>query len=356
MTILLPLPEDVDIGGMPHFPLHDERLRRSRAWLICKRRPELGFYLLNLWTRAFREQPAGSIDADEDVLADAADCYPEKWAQYRNDAMRGWVLIDGRYHHPFVCELVWDLWLKRTEERFEKAKQRWKKADKRAREDGEDAPEPLGDYGAWLAREFPATAARLAALSVPGTKAVCPGDKDGLSLGQNGNGVGTNGERCGDGSGTNHDPPGTEGDCLTENALKVREGKVVVPPYPPVDELGKGAREGKEAGAQRQGSAVGLPARSEGKRWFDGELARLRDCFGGDAGTVQSYCGGPRKMVELFRDCVILGGNPGRWVKLGAKTPARAAQIRTVLDLVGWPVTLWPDGCEVVVHRARKSA
>jgi hypothetical protein len=43
----------------PYMPLYIQRLQRSKAWLRCKRRPELAFYMVNLWMRAWHEVPAG---------------------------------------------------------------------------------------------------------------------------------------------------------------------------------------------------------------------------------------------------------------------------------------------------------
>jgi uncharacterized protein YdaU (DUF1376 family) len=88
------------------MPLQIERLRRSKTWLQCRRRPELAFYLMNLWMRAWHEVPAGSIEADADVLADAAMCSPSEWAGVKDDLLKGWELIDGRYFHDVVTELA----------------------------------------------------------------------------------------------------------------------------------------------------------------------------------------------------------------------------------------------------------
>ncbi|MFG1399861.1 DNA methyltransferase [Roseixanthobacter pseudopolyaromaticivorans] len=41
--------EIIDVRCLPYMPLQIERLRKSKAWLRCKRRPELAFYLMNLW-------------------------------------------------------------------------------------------------------------------------------------------------------------------------------------------------------------------------------------------------------------------------------------------------------------------
>ncbi|WP_375458873.1 DUF1376 domain-containing protein [uncultured Enterovirga sp.] len=95
-----------DVRRLPYMPLQIERLRKSKAWLRCKREPHLAFYLMNLWMRAWHELPAGSIESDEDVLADAAMCDPDGWAAVRDDVMRGWDLRDGRYYHSTVTELA----------------------------------------------------------------------------------------------------------------------------------------------------------------------------------------------------------------------------------------------------------
>lgn len=98
----------IDVRCLPYMPLHIERLRRSKAWLRCKRRPELAFYLMNLWMRAWHEVPAGSIEADDDVLADAAMCSPDEWERIKSDVLQGWEERDGRWHHHVVTELATD--------------------------------------------------------------------------------------------------------------------------------------------------------------------------------------------------------------------------------------------------------
>ena len=98
--------KNVDLSHIPYMPLQIARLRRSRTWLQCRRRPELAFYLMNLWMRAWHEVPAGSIEADDDVLADAAMCAPEDWPKIKADLLKSWKLVDGRYYHDVVTELA----------------------------------------------------------------------------------------------------------------------------------------------------------------------------------------------------------------------------------------------------------
>ena len=94
-------PTEADLRDFPFMPIMIHRLKRSRAWLLCKRRPELAFYLLNLWTEAWHSKPAGSLENDDLVLADAAMCGEEAFTALRADIMRGWIECDdGRLYHP----------------------------------------------------------------------------------------------------------------------------------------------------------------------------------------------------------------------------------------------------------------
>lgn len=99
--------EQIDLRHIPYMPLVIDRLRRSKAWLQCKRRPDLAFYMMNLWMHSWHEVPAGSIEADDDVLADAAMCSPERWDEIKGAVLRGWEKgEDGRLYHHVVVELA----------------------------------------------------------------------------------------------------------------------------------------------------------------------------------------------------------------------------------------------------------
>src|SRR5947207_1458685 len=63
MTAELPaplVPVEVDLRDFAFMPLEVSRLLRSRTWLKARRRPEIGFYLVNLWAGAWHEVPAAS--------------------------------------------------------------------------------------------------------------------------------------------------------------------------------------------------------------------------------------------------------------------------------------------------------
>jgi hypothetical protein len=163
LNITLPLPADVDLSGLEYFPLYHERLKQSVVWLIAKRDPAIGFYSLNLWMRAFTSVPAGSIDiADkaimDDVLASAAECYPQAWPQVRETVLRGWTEIGGRLHHRVVSEIAWEVWVSRLKVRYENAVNSWRNHAKACAASGrEPRPHPGETYDAWLASAYPAT-------------------------------------------------------------------------------------------------------------------------------------------------------------------------------------------------------
>ncbi|WP_337183830.1 DUF1376 domain-containing protein [Shinella sp.] len=100
--------DSIDVRHLPYMPLVIERLRKSRAWLRCRRQPELGFYLMNLWMAAYHQVPAGSLEDDDDVLADAAMCDPSKWDSIKSEVLTGWERRDNRVWHNVVTEIATD--------------------------------------------------------------------------------------------------------------------------------------------------------------------------------------------------------------------------------------------------------
>ena len=103
--------------------------------------------MLNLWTAAWHERPAGSLEDDDDVLADAAMCSPERWAKVRDQVMRGWVkAADGRLYHPVVAEKVMDSWHGKLVARWKKECDRIRKENHKRKENGQPPldfpPEP----------------------------------------------------------------------------------------------------------------------------------------------------------------------------------------------------------------------
>jgi uncharacterized protein YdaU (DUF1376 family) len=133
----------IDLRDMPYMPLHIERLRRSKAWLLCKRRPDLAFPMLNLWMAAWHGFPCGSLEDDDDILADAAMCDLRKWAKMKAEVMRGWSKgDDGRLYHPVIAELAEDTWKKRA--KWREKKQRQREGQSGGQAEGQRGETPLG--------------------------------------------------------------------------------------------------------------------------------------------------------------------------------------------------------------------
>lgn len=127
-----PVPTDCDLRDFPFMPLDIARLRRSKAWLKAKRNPALAFYMVNLWTASWHDVPAGSLEDDDDVLADLAMCDPIKWQKLRADVLHGWVKCsDGRLYNPTVCEKVRESWASKLERRERDAHDRDRKRRER---------------------------------------------------------------------------------------------------------------------------------------------------------------------------------------------------------------------------------
>jgi hypothetical protein len=126
------VPADVDLRNFGYMPLELQRLRRSRTWLRCRRQPEIGFYTLNLWASSWHEIPAGSLEDDDDVLADAAMCAPDRWATVRGDVLTGWTKCsDGRWYHRTVAEKAAEAWAAKCEQRLRTLKGRIASMEKR---------------------------------------------------------------------------------------------------------------------------------------------------------------------------------------------------------------------------------
>lgn len=125
------VPSDCDLRDFRFMPVEVERLRRSKAWLLAKRQPELGFYMMNLWMAAWHEVPAASLEDDDDVLADAAMCEPRRWKKVRETALRGWIKgNDGRLYHSVVAEKANEAWAERQAYRARTAAARAAKLQK----------------------------------------------------------------------------------------------------------------------------------------------------------------------------------------------------------------------------------
>lgn len=127
------VPSEVDLRSLEYMPLYIAQLTRSKTWLITKRKPELTRPLLCLWLASWQSTPAGSIEADDDVLAHACEVGFEQWVELKADLLRGWKLCaDGRYYLPAMVPMVERAWALVTGKRRAGkagAKARWGKTD-----------------------------------------------------------------------------------------------------------------------------------------------------------------------------------------------------------------------------------
>lgn len=111
-------PPDSDLRDFRFMPLDVAQIKQSKQWLRAKRRPEIGFYSINLWMAAWHQRPVASLEDDEDVLCDAAECDAERWPQVRDEVLRGWVrCADGRIYHPIVAFKALDAWIEKLQQR-----------------------------------------------------------------------------------------------------------------------------------------------------------------------------------------------------------------------------------------------
>lgn len=122
-------PPGCDLSGHDWFPLHFERLRKSRWW---RRATDMSRARnVMLWGEAYKSVPAASLSNDDDELAEAAGFGfdIDAWMAAKDDILSPWTLCsDGRWYHPTVAELALDAWqklsIKRRAERERKAAQR----------------------------------------------------------------------------------------------------------------------------------------------------------------------------------------------------------------------------------------
>lgn len=97
----------VDLRGMPYMPLDVHRLFESDFYALAS--GEEFKAALTLWGRSFYQIPAGSLPADERLLAhfSGAKC----WADVKDMALHGWIkCADGRLYHATVAEKVAEAW------------------------------------------------------------------------------------------------------------------------------------------------------------------------------------------------------------------------------------------------------
>lgn len=128
------VPPNVDLTDFSFMPLYIARLKQSKAWAYARRDPAIGFYLINLWTHAWHGDPAGSLEDDDMMLSDAAQCNIKIWTKVSSTVLRSWVKCsDGRYYHPVIAEIVLEVWQRKIAQRERTAAARRARQQKRAK-------------------------------------------------------------------------------------------------------------------------------------------------------------------------------------------------------------------------------
>lgn len=134
------VPLECTTVGNDWFPLHFQRLRKSKWWRRASDTARARNVMM--WGEAYQSVPAGSLPDDDDELAEAAGygMDVESFLAVKAEIMAPWVLCsDGRWYHPTVCEVVLDAWAKTSERRKREAE---RKARQRASVRGVPPPPP----------------------------------------------------------------------------------------------------------------------------------------------------------------------------------------------------------------------
>jgi hypothetical protein len=146
------VPADTDIRGLDGFMLDVQRLLGSELWALST--GDEFKAAVGLWSRAWTQQPPGSLPNDERVLASFSGA-GDNWPNVRAMALRGFVLCrDGKLYHPVLCEDALRAAQKKaefrarttaaTEARKAKRRANLERDDKRTVERDVDVTEPQG--------------------------------------------------------------------------------------------------------------------------------------------------------------------------------------------------------------------
>jgi uncharacterized protein DUF1376 len=106
---------ECDLRGMPYMAVELVRLLDSDFYALSTGDEFKAAF--TLWSKAFMQLPAGSLPADDRILAHLSGA-GANWPNVKEMALHGWFKCsDGRLYHHTVSEKVLDAWRCRCEKR-----------------------------------------------------------------------------------------------------------------------------------------------------------------------------------------------------------------------------------------------
>jgi hypothetical protein len=139
-------PVDCDLRDFAFMPLDTVRLLDSDMFALST--GDEFKAAMTLWCKAWQQVPAGSLPADDRVLAHLSGS-GAKWAKLKTIALRGFIeCSDGRLYHPIVCEKATEAWAKKLSYRARSKKgnsKRWgSQKDEQQQSQSDPSGTPLG--------------------------------------------------------------------------------------------------------------------------------------------------------------------------------------------------------------------
>lgn len=105
------VPNACELTDFPFMPVDVRRLLNSETWILGSAEERAAS--MTLWLESWQQVPAGSIPANDKLLAHLS-LAGGKWTKIKENVLRGWVLCDdGRYYHPVVAEKALEAWIEK---------------------------------------------------------------------------------------------------------------------------------------------------------------------------------------------------------------------------------------------------
>lgn len=110
------VPAGIDLTDFAFMPFEFGRLFNSDTWSLSNDAEKVA--AITLWGKSWSQKPAGSLPADDRLLAALSGMGP-RWKRVKEMALRGWIACDdGRLYHPVVCVKALEAWLEKLSSRL----------------------------------------------------------------------------------------------------------------------------------------------------------------------------------------------------------------------------------------------